>query len=565
MANNSTTMNGNYVSFYDVKTKYKGLLSWLITTDHKRIGLMYLVSMLTFFLVGLTFAFLMRLEMLTPGETIVSAQTYNAFFTMHGMIMIFLFIIPGIPAVFGNFFLPIQIGADDVQFPRLNLLSYYLYLIGGFLAVFSLLFQSHIDTGWTFYVPYSLRTGTDITLPLLAAFILGFSSILTGLNFVTTVHRLRAKGMGMFQMPLFVWGLYSTAWIQVVATPIIGITIVLVLMERWLGFGIFDPTLGGDPVLMQHLFWIYSHPAVYIMVLPAFGVISDIVATFAKREIFGYKVMAFSTMAIVVVGYMVWAHHMFTSGMSDTARNVFSFFTFLVAVPTGVKVFNWVATLWRGSITLSTPMLFALASIFLFSIGGFTGLVLGAISVDVHLHDTYFVVAHFHYVILGGILSMFFAALHYWFPKMFNRMYNQKVAKFAVLLYFIGVNVLYFPMFIMGYLGMPRRYYDYLPEFQTYHVISTIGSWVLISSILIFLINLIYALKKGSRPGQNPWGALTLEWTIPSPPPLLNFITAPVVTGGPYDYPDYDDDGNIKNNKHNEDVIKKEVEVEHIN
>lgn len=537
--NNAT--NNNYINFYQVKTKHKGLLAWLLTTDHKRIGIMYLVSILTFFMVGLTFAFLMRLEMLTPGPTIVDAQTYNSFFTLHGMIMVFLFIIPGIPAVFGNFFLPLQIGAEDVAFPRLNLTSYHLYLIGAFLALYSLIFQTHIDTGWTFYVPYSLRTGTDVTLPLLAAFILGFSSILTGLNFVTTIHRMRVKGMSMFHMPLFTWALYSTAWIQVVATPIIGITIVLVLLERTFKFGIFDPTLGGDPVLYQHLFWIYSHPAVYIMAIPAFGVISDVVATFSRKSIFGYKVMAFSTLAIAFIGYMVWAHHMFTSGMSDTAVAVFSFLTFFVAIPTGVKVFNWVATLWRGTIILTAPMLFALSSIFLFSIGGLTGLHLGAISTDIHLHDTYFVVAHFHYVIIGGILSMFIAGLHYWFPKMFGKLYNERVAKIGVVMYFIGANVLYFPMFIMGYMGMPRRYFDYLPEFQVYHVISTVGSWILISSILLMFINLIIALKKGKPSGPNPWGAKTLEWVMPSPPPLLNFIETPVPSEDPYDYRGHDE------------------------
>lgn len=537
--NNAT--NNNYINFYQVKTKHKGILAWLLTTDHKRIGIMYLVSILSFFLVGLTFAFLMRLEMLTPGPTIVDAQTYNSFFTLHGMIMVFLFIIPGIPAVFGNFFLPLQIGAEDVAFPRLNLTSYHLYIIGAFLALYSLIFQTHIDTGWTFYVPYSLRTGTDVTLPLLAAFILGFSSILTGLNFVTTIHRMRVKGMTMFQMPLFTWALYSTAWMQVVATPIIGITIVLVLLERTFKFGIFDPTLGGDPVLYQHLFWIYSHPAVYIMAIPAFGVISDVIATFSRKSIFGYKVMAFSTLAIAFIGYMVWAHHMFTSGMSDTAIAVFSFLTFFVAIPTGVKVFNWVATLWRGTIILTSPMLFALCSIFLFSIGGLTGLHLGAISTDIHLHDTYFVVAHFHYVIIGGILSMFIAGLHYWFPKMFGKLYNEKVAKVGVVMYFIGANVLYFPMFIMGYMGMPRRYFDYLPEYQIYHVISTVGSWILISSILLMFINLIIALKKGKKAGPNPWGAKTLEWTMPSPPPLLNFIETPIPSADPYDYHGHDE------------------------
>jgi cytochrome c oxidase subunit 1 len=408
-----------------------------------------------------------------------------------------------------------------------------------------------IDTGWTFYVPYSLTTGANVVVPLLAAFILGFSSILTGLNFVTTVHRLRAPGMTMWDMPLFTWALYATAWIQVIATPVIGITISLVLMERWLGFGVFDPNLGGDPVLFQHLFWIYSHPAVYIMILPAFGVMSDVICTFSRREVYGYKVMVISTMSIVFIGYLVWAHHMFTSSMSDNARMMFSFFTFLVGVPTGVKVFNWVATLWRGSIKLEAPMLFALGSIFLFSIGGLTGLVLGAVSTDIHLHDTYFVVGHFHYVILGGIVTMFFAALHYWYPKMFNRMYNKKLATWTTITYFIGVNVLYFPMFIMGYNGMPRRYYDYLPEYQIPHVISTIGSWIVIGTMLVMFSNFIYHLFKGERPGRNPWGSLTLEWTTPTPPPLLNFekpITK--VTQGPYAYPDYSEEDEKEETAH---------------
>lgn len=541
--------SGDFVNFYNVKTKYTGIWSWLLTTDHKRIGVMYLATMTVFFLAGLTAAFLMRFEMLTPGETIMDPQTYNYTFTLHGIIMIFLFIIPGIPAVFGNFIMPIQIGAEDVQFPRLNLMSYWLYLIGGLMAIGAVVYSwiegsSPIDTGWTFYVPYSLRTSADVMVPLLAAFILGFSSILTGLNFVVTMHRLRAPGLSMWQMPLFSWGLYATAWIQVIATPVIGITIVLVLLERAFKFGIFDPMLGGDPVLFEHLFWIYSHPAVYIMILPAFGTMSDVIATFARRQIFGYKAMVLSMMAIVVVGYMVWAHHMFTSGMSDFARQMFSFFTFLVGVPTGVKIFNWVATLWRGSIKLSVPMLFALASIFLFSIGGLTGLVLGALSTDIHLHDTYFVVGHFHYVILGGIVTMFFAACHYWWPKMFNRMYNKKVASWSVAGYFVGVNVLYFPMFIMGYLGMPRRYWDYLPEYGIYHQISTVGSWILIGSILVMMINLALAIRNGEKTtDRNPWGALTLEWTTPNPPPLLNF-EEPVgkVVGGPYDYPDYSDE-----------------------
>jgi len=516
---------------------HKGIFAWILSTDHKRIGILYLVSMVTFFWVGVTLGFLMKLEMLTPGKTIVDAQTYNTFFTLHGIIMIFLFIIPGIPAVFGNFFLPIQIGAKDVAFPRLNLLSWYLYIIGGLFAIASLFLQGGpIDTGWTFYVPYSIRTTTNVILPLLGAFILGFSSILTGLNFITTVHRLRAPGMTFFRMPLFVWALYATAWIQVVATPVVGITIVLVIIERALHVGIFDPALGGDPLLFQHLFWIYSHPAVYIMILPAMGVVSEIIPTFARRTIFGYKVIAFSSLAIALIGYFVWAHHMFSSGMSNTSRAVFSLLTFLVAVPSGVKVFNWVATLYKGSIELRAPLIYVMMFIFLFSIGGLTGLVLGSLATDVHVTDTYFVVAHFHYVMFGGTAIILFAALHYWFPKMFGKMYNEKLAIWATPFIFIGFNMLYFTMFILGYKGMPRRYWSYLPEYQTLHIISTVGSWILITGLAIMFGNLIYSLFKGKPAEANPWGGVTLEWQIPSPPPAENFEEIPVVNHGPYDF-----------------------------
>ncbi len=525
------------LSYLQHKGKYTGLRGWLFTTDHKRIGILYLISMSIFFAAGVTIGFLMRLEMLSNGPTIVDAQTYNALFTLHGIIMIFLVIIPGLPAVFGNFFLPIQIGAEDVSFPRLNLLSWWLYTFGGLFALVSLfLAGGPIDTGWTFYVPYSIRTQSEVILPLLGAFILGFSSILTGINFVTTVHRLRAPGMTFFRLPLFIWALYSTAWIQIIATPVVGVTILMVIAERMFDIGLFNPAMGGDPILFQHLFWIYSHPAVYIMILPAMGVVSEIIPTFTKKTIFGYKAIAFSSLAIAFIGYLVWGHHMFTSGMSDTSRWFFSFLTFIVAVPSGVKVFNWVASLYKGSIELKAPLLYVFAFIILFSIGGLTGLVLGSLATDIHVHDTYFVVAHFHYVMFGGTGIIFFAALHYWFPKMFGKMYNEKQAIWAIIVIFIGFNMLYFPFFLLGYAGMPRRYFDYLTQYTALHHISTFGSWVLISGLLLMAHNLVKSLRKGKPAEANPWGGITLEWQTSSPPPLLNFDKAPVVNHGPYDF-----------------------------
>ncbi len=526
-------------SFYEEGTtkRTSGLFSWIFSTDHKRIGLLYFTSIMIFFTAGVILGELMRLELIAPGKTIVDPETYNRFFTLHGVIMIFLFIIPGIPAVFGNFFLPLQIGARDVAFPRLNLLSWWLYVVGAILALTSLYLPGGpADTGWTFYVPYSIRTGTNVSISLLAAFILGFSSILTGLNFITTVHRMRAPGMTFFKMPLNIWALYATAWVQVVATPMIGITLLLIMIERTFGIGIFDPALGGDPVLYQHMFWIYSHPAVYIMILPAMGVVSEIIATFSRRTIFGYKAVAYSSLAIAFFGFLVWAHHMFVSGLSETAAVIFSFLTFIVAIPSAIKVFNWVATMYKGSIDPRTPFLWVMAFIFLFSIGGLTGLILGSLATDVHLHDTYFVVGHFHFVMFGGTGTIFFGALHYWFPKMFGKMYNEKIANLGVGLFFVAFLTLYFPMFLLGYNGMPRRYYDYLPEFHTLHFISTMGAWLMFIALSIVIVNLIYALLKGKKAPSNPWGGVTLEWQTSSPPPLENFEKIPTVTHEPYDF-----------------------------
>lgn len=534
--------DGNVVaaekSFFEEGTnKYKGILGWILSTDHKRIGLLYLMSIGAFFFVGATIGLLMRLELLLPGKTIMEAQTYNQMFTLHGVIMVFLFIVPGLPAIFGNFFLPIMIGAKDVAFPRLNLLSWYVYMTGAFLVLLSVTLPGGpIDTGWTFYIPYSVRTGTNVSLAIFAAFVLGFSSILTGINFVTTVHRMRAPGMTWFRMPLFVWSTYATAWIQIIATPVIAITILLIIVERAFGVGIFDPALGGDPLLYQHMFWIYSHPAVYIMILPAMGVVSEIIPTFSRRTIFGYKAIAMSSLAIAFVGYLVWAHHMFTSGISDTARMIFSLLTFIVALPSGVKVFNWVATMYKGSIDPKPPFLWVMAFIVLFSIGGLTGLILGSLATDIHLHDTYFVVAHFHYVMFGGTGTIFIGGLYYWFPKMFGKMYNLKVAAWSVLLFIIGFNMLYFPKFILGYMGMPRRYYDYLPQFANLQFVSTVGSWILYPTLLLIFGNLVYSFFKGKKAPENPWGGVTLEWQTSTPPPLENFHEVPVVTHEPYDF-----------------------------
>jgi cytochrome c oxidase subunit 1 len=513
----------------------KGILGWILSTDHKRIGILYLATMVFLFFIAVGIGVLMRVEQLTLVHPLFSPLIYNAFFTVHGVIMIFMFVLPGLGAVFGNFFLPIMIGARDVSFPRLNLMSWY-FFISGAAIVFISLFTGNgpPDTGWTFYVPYSIRTSTNITLGLFGVFILGGSSILTGLNFLTTIHRMRAPGMTWHRMPLFVWSLYGTAWVQLLATPIVGITLLLVIAERLFGIGVFDPAKGGDPLLYQHLFWTYSHPAVYIMILPAMGAITEIIPTFAHRTVFGYKAIAYSSMGIAILGSFVWGHHMFTSGMSETANLLFSLFTFLVAVPSAIKVFNWTSTLYKGSIEVRPPMLFALTFVFLFSIGGLTGLMQGALAVNVFLHDTYFIVGHFHYVMFGGTGMAFFAALLYWFPKMFGKTYNEKIARVSWVPIFIGFNMLYFSMMVLGYMGMPRRYFTHLPKYHAMHVIATVGSIILAAGLVLFFANLIVALFKGKKAEQNPWGGVTLEWQIESPPPAENFSEIPIIKGRSY-------------------------------
>ena len=524
-------------------THTRGFWSWALTLDHKRIGVMYLISIVASFFLGGLFAELIRTELIGPGRTIMGKDMYNQVFTLHGAVMVFLFIIPGIPAALGNFVLPIMLGAKDVAFPRLNLASYYLWIIGAIFFVFVLVFGG-LDTGWTFYTPYSTQTDTRVVLAVTGAFILGFSSIFTGMNFIATIHMLRPPGMTWFRLPLFLWALYATAIIQVLATPVLGITLFLVGVERLLGLGIFDPKLGGDPVLFQHFFWFYSHPAVYIMILPGMGIISEVISVFSRKHIFGYKFIAISSIAIALLGFLVWGHHMFTSGQSKLASVIFSALTFSVSIPSAIKVFNWLATMYKGSIALLTPMLYALTFIFLFGIGGLTGLFLGALATDVHLHDTYFIVAHFHYVMVGGTLSAFLAGIHYWWPKITGRMYSELWGRIGALLVFVGFNLTFFPQFALGSRGMPRRYYDYgemlaeHPEFYGYHFLSTLGSFLLGIALLIVMIYLIASLFNGRRAVANPWGGATLEWQCSSPPPHDNFPVQPHV-GDPYAVRDF--------------------------
>ncbi len=532
----------------------KGVMSWLLTLDHKRIGLMYMVSVLSAFALGGTFAIILRTMLFThssPENPISDSgqELYNQMFTLHGAVLVFMFIIPAVPAILGNMILPLMLGAKDVAFPRLNLLSWYCYIVGGLFFLFVLL-SGGLDTGWTFYTPYSTSTSTSVAAATLGAFVLGFSSILTGLNFIATIHMLRPPGMGWFQLPLFLWALYATSLIQVLATPVLAITLLLLLAEKVLHIGIFDPALGGDPVLFQHFFWFYSHPAVYIMILPAMGIISELISTFSRRHIFGYSFIAFSSIAIALLGFLVWGHHMYTSGQSGMANAVFSLITFSVAIPSAIKIFNWLATMYKGSISLATPMLYALAFIWLFTIGGLTGVFLGSLALNIHAHDTYFVVAHFHYVMVGSMMTAFLGGMYYWWPKMFGKMYNEPVAKVAWFLIFAGFNLTFFIQFIAGSQGMPRRYADYLPEYAFFHKFSTVGSYVLAAGLVLVLLNWIHALLKGKKAPQNPWGSNTLEWHTSSPPPHENFAETPTVSD-PYVMGAWDYDESIDGYVHN--------------
>src|SRR5690625_922146 len=615
----------------------KGLRAWLTTVDHKKIGLMYLGSTTFFFFVGGILAIILRTELFTPTRSFIDADVYNQLFTLHGAIMVFLFLVPVVPAALGNFILPLQLGAKDVAFPKLNLVSYYIYVIGAVITLSAIL-GGGIDTGWTFYTPYSTSTsGGNIFLMTFGVFVLGFSSILTGLNFIVSIHKLRAPGMtwdklplflwslyatsiiqilatpvlaitllllgmerldrkstrlnsshvaisyavfcsaphlaplsfptrrssdlvlgfssiltglnfivsihklrapGMTwdKLPLFLWSLYATSIIQILATPVLAITLLLLGMERLLGIGIFDPSMGGDPVLYQHFFWFYSHPAVYIMIVPGFGIISEIVSAFSRKIIFGYWAIALSSLAIAFIGFFVWGHHMFTSGQSSLANMIFSFLTFLVGIPTGIKVFNWVATLYKGSIQLKTPMLYALTFLFLFMIGGFTGIMVGTLSVNIHVHDTYYVVAHFHYVMMGGMVFALLGGLHYWWPKFFGTLYSEILAKIACGLMFIGFNMTFLPQFIMGSQGMPRRYFNYIEQFQPFHQLSTIGAYIMLIAFLMMAGYFLHSILRGKKSVTNPWQSRAMEWQTTTPPPMHHFHHTPVIINGPYDY-----------------------------
>jgi cytochrome c oxidase subunit 1 len=513
-----------------------GIKSWLLTHDHKRIALLYLIAITFFFFLGGAFAVMIRLELLTPQGDLFQSETYNKLFTMHGIVMVFFFLIPSIPATLGNFLIPLMIGARDLAFPRLNLASWYIYMVGGCFTVFVAIFGG-VDTGWTFYTPYSSTySNTWVTVTAVGIFITGFSSILTGLNFIVTIHTMRAPGMTWFRLPLFVWSHYATSLILVLGTPVIAVTLLLVAVERLFRIGIFDPALGGDPVLFQHLFWFYSHPAVYVMILPAMGVVSELVATFTRKRVYGYKIVAIASLAIAIFGFLVWGHHMFVSGQSVYAGLVFSFLSYTVAIPSAVKVFNWTATLYKGSISYKTPMLYAFGFIGLFTIGGLTGLFVAALGVDVHVHDTYFVIAHFHYIMVGGAIMGYLGGMHYWWPKITGRLYPELPAKLSALLIFAGFNLTFFPQFVLGYLGMPRRYHSYPEEFQVLNVMSTAGASILALGYALPMAYFLWSLKWGERASANPWGAKGLEWETTSPPPTDNFAVQPVVTGPAYDF-----------------------------
>ena len=511
--------------------------SWLLTTDHKRIALLYLGSITLFFFIGGIAAALIRYNLIAPQGMISSAETYNRLFTTHGVVMVWFFLIPAVPATLGNFLVPLMLGARDLAFPKLNLISWYLYIFAGAAALYSLI-AGGVDTGWTFYTPLTTAYSKGhVVATVVAIFIAGFSSIATGLNFIISIHTLRAPGMTWYKMPVFLWSLYATSVILVLATPVLAMTLLLLAFERIFHIGVFDPAIGGDPLLFQHLFWFYSHPAVYVMILPGFGVVSEIVPAFSNKGLFGYKFVVWSSISIAVISFLVWGHHMFVAGTSLYSALVFSILSFMVAVPSAIKVFNWIGTMHGGSVRFDAPMLYALGFIGLFTLGGLTGLFVAALAADVHLTQTYFVVAHFHYVMVGGMVSAFFAGLHFWWPKISGRIYPEIWGRVGAVIIFFGFNLTFFPQFFLGYLGMPRRYHSYPPEFEVLNVLSSAGATILAVGYLLPLAYLTWSLFYGERASANPWNATGLEWRTASPPPTENFEVTPVVTAPPYDYP----------------------------
>jgi cytochrome c oxidase subunit I len=529
-----------YIPSYTARPTYLNtgysIKSWLLTKDHKRIAVLYILSITFFFFIGGAAAVMMRLNLMTPRGDLVLAETYNRLFTTHGVMMVFFFLVPSIPATLGNFLVPLMVGARDLAFPRVNLLSWYLYILGGLIAG-SALIAGGVDTGWTFYEPYSSTYANGyVATTIVGIFLAGFSSILTGLNFIVTIHKMRAPGMTWFRLPLFIWAHYATSIIMILGTPVVAITLVLVALERIFHIGIFDPSIGGDPVLFQHMFWFYSHPAVYIMILPSMGVVSEIIACFTRKQIFGYGFVAFSSLAIAVISFLVWGHHLFLSGQSAFEGMVFSLISFGVAIPSAIKVFNWTATMYKGAVDLSTPMLYALGFIGLFTLGGLTGLFLATLGADMHLHDTYFIIAHFHYVMVGGAVMGYMGGIHFWWPKITGRMYPEWWGRFSALVIFVGFNLTFFPQFFLGYLGLPRRYHAYPPEFQVLNVMSTAGASIMGVGYILPLFYLVWSLKWGAIAGDNPWDAAGLEWETTSPPPTENFAETPVVTEEPYYY-----------------------------